>query len=291
MFNKLKEGLFFGFGFGLSALVLWYFAIYQINPLFDKSVVKSTQVTKSKWSIEPESDVEVKTLLIATDEPQQTNRLNVHLFTKKIPKPDWFYSVLAPDLNSISEIDSLWRGKKRCCVAESILLDNNREFYKSCYNAIINNPDNEKLVVKCLWLMDTGADGNQRTDIKRFLVNSYGTHKNSVVGCVNCAPADTVARVTQELANVEKYSGNIDAAIRMLENLFDYRGGEISLWIQTEIYQTLGKLYMSSAVTETRKERMKNAYTKLNSVREFKENGVERRFAKFEQICKQVIAR
>ena len=120
MFNKLKEGLFFGFGFGISALFLWYVAIYQINPLFDKSAVKSTQVTKSKWSIE--SDTEKKPLLITTDEPQQTNRLNVHLFTKKIPKPDWFDSVLAPDLNSISEIESLWRGKKRCCVDERILI-------------------------------------------------------------------------------------------------------------------------------------------------------------------------
>lgn len=287
--NKIKEGMLLGLGVGISAMVLWYIAIYIINPFIEQSLNQSSVDVKAKWSIE--SKPENETAVIDIDEPQQSNILNVHLFTKKIPKPDWFDSVVAPNLNSIEEIDTLWRGKKRCCIDKNILLDNNREFYKACYNAMINNPENEELVVKCLWLMDTGADGKQRTDIKRYLVNRYGTHKNSVSGCVNCAPADTVARVTHELANTEKYAGDIDGAIRMLEKLFDYRGGEISLWIQTEIYQTLGRFYIASAVTEERKERLQTAYTKLNSVREFKENGVERRFAKFEKIYKQVMAR
>lgn len=211
-------------------------------------------------------------------------------FESKIAKPEWFDSIDAPPLSSTDEVNKLWRSKKRCCIDETKLLENNREFYKVCYNAIANNPKNEELVVQCLWLMDAGADKDQRLKIKRYLVDNYSDHKNSVSRCANCAPGDTVARVTHELARNEKYQGNIDQAISRIENLFDKRGGEISLWVQTEIYTTLGNLYLSSAVTKERKNRMNDAYERLNSARN-PENGVERRFPKFEKVYKQVMAR
>ena len=211
-------------------------------------------------------------------------------FESKIPKPAWYNSIDLVELNSVDELDTLWRGKKRCCTDESTLLANNREFYKACYEGIVNNADNEELVVKCLWLMDVGADKDQQIEIDRFLVKNFSDHRNSVERCVNCSPGDTVARVTKDLARMEKSQGQTDHAISLLEDLLDSRRGEISLWVQTEIYQVLGDMYLSSEVSNERKDRINSAYNRISSARHG-DNGVENRFERFEKIYNEVMAR
>ena len=211
-------------------------------------------------------------------------------FESRIGKPTWYDSIELVEINNVDELDALWRGKKRCCIDESTLLANNREFYRACYESIVNNSENDELVVKCLWLMDVGADQGQRIDINRFLVENYSNHKNSVDSCSNCSPGDTVARVTKDLARMEKSQGQIDRAITLLEDLLDSRGGEISLWVQTEIYEALGNMYLSSAVTNERKDRINSAYNRLSGARR-EDNGVETRFERFENTYKEVMAR
>jgi hypothetical protein len=211
-------------------------------------------------------------------------------FESKIPQPGWYDSIDLVEIGDVGELRALWGGKKRCCIDESELLANNREFYKACYHGIVNNTENEELVVKCLWLMGAGADKGQRIDIQRFLVENFGSHRNSVDRCSDCSPGDTVARVTKDLARAEGSQGQIDRAIARLEDLMDSRGGEISLWVQTEIYNELGKLYLSSEVTNTRKDRMSTAYSSLSAVRS-EDDSVERRFERFEKTYKEVMAR
>ena len=214
---------------------------------------------------------------------------NSETFESKIAKPTWYDSINIVEINDVDELDALWRGKKRCCIDESTLLANNREFYKACYESIVNNSENEALIVKCLWLMGAGADRGQRIDIKRFLVEHYGDHKNSVDRCSNCSPGDTVARVTRDLARMEKSQGQIDLAITLLEDMLDSRGREVSLWVQTEIYETLGNMYLSSTITNERKDRMNSAYNRLSGARR-EGNGVETRFEGFEKTYKDVMA-
>lgn len=211
-------------------------------------------------------------------------------FESRIAKPAWYDSIEIVEINNVDELGALWRGKKRCCIDESTLLANNREFYKACYESIVINSENDELVVKCLWLMGAGADQEQRIDIKRFLVENYGDHKNSIDRCSNCSPGDTVARVTKDLARMEKSQGQIDHAITLLEDLLDSRRGEISLWVQTEIYEVLGNMYLSSEITNARKERIDSAYNRINGARR-EDNGVETRFERFENTYKEVMAR
>ncbi len=215
---------------------------------------------------------------------------NGESFESKIPQPAWYDSIELVELNSVGELDTLWRGKKRCCIDESTLLANNREFYKACYEGIVNNSENDELVVKCLWLMDVGADKDQRIEMNRFLVENFGNHKNSVKRCSNCSPGDTVARVTKDLARMENAQGQIDHAIYLLEELLDNRRGEVSHWVQIEIYEVLANMYLSSVVTNERKDRINSAYNRLSSVRR-EDNGVERRFEQFEKTYKDVMAK
>jgi hypothetical protein len=204
-------------------------------------------------------------------------------FERTFAEPDWFDSIDAPKINTVEEVNALWQSEKRCCEDANVLLRNNRIFYKSCFNAIMGNYGNEELVVKCLWLMDIGADSKQRVELKRYLVENYGLHKNSVDNCANCMPGDTVARVTLELSRYESRANHSKTQpIKRLENLLDSRLYEISYWVQAEIYEYLGVLYLESGVTQERLSRYEESYNRLNKAKQH--NGpLERSFARVEK--------
>jgi len=210
-------------------------------------------------------------------------------FEEKIPKPEWFDPIESPSLNSLAEVNALWQSKKRCCIDEAELLGNNREFYKACYNAIVDNRDDEHLVVQCLWLMEHGAEFSQRKAIKQYLVDNYFHHKNSVSNCANCATADTVARVSRSLALMEMRSGDIDMAIQIMERVLEERSDEISHWVQTEMYESLGQMYLRVSATQQQKDRIANAYAMLDNVRATSD-GVESRFTRFEKVYNRLLA-
>ncbi len=173
-------------------------------------------------------------------------------FEKTFAKPLWFNSIDASEVNSSDEVSALWQSEKRCCEDSVKLLKNNRIFYKSCYNAISKNYNDEQVVVLCLWLMDAGAGSDQRIELSRFLVENFSKHKNRVDNCANCMPADTVARVTLELASYEgRHNNSKKVAIERIERLLDSRSDEISYWVQAEIYEFLGDIYLEDGVLKT----------------------------------------
>jgi hypothetical protein len=213
-----------------------------------------------------------------------------NLFQRQIEKPTWFATLEVPSLSTANELDELWRSKRRCCIDERTLVANNREFYKACYEAIGRHFDDHVLVVQCLWLMDAGAEGDQRRQIKQFLVEHYFDHDNRVDNCANCSPADTVARVSRELALLHLRAGRPDEASRLLERVIDERQGKISPWVQTEIYGSLARIYQASEVTEVRKARLRTAYERLSALAE-QDEAVARRLGNYEKVYRQVSER
>lgn len=218
----------------------------------------------------------------ACEQPQSDESGDSH-FEQHIKRPHWYTAVEAPALNTIEELDQLWRSKKRCCIDKDILVANNREFYKGCYQGIVNNPKFEELVVKCLWLMGAGADRKQKKLIKYYLVDNYGLHENDTSRCANCAPADTVARVTHDVARIEHGKENTDGAIELLEEVLNRRGSQISPWVQTEMYTTLGQYYLSTTVSTERAQNITRAYQRLAAIAT-KDNGVVNRIGSLETI-------
>jgi hypothetical protein len=210
-------------------------------------------------------------------------------FEQTFTEPEWFDSVAAPEVNTSEQVSALWQSEKRCCEDANVLLKNNRIFYKSCFNAITDNYENEELVVKCLWLMDAGADKEQRVRLKRYLVDNFGHHRNSVDNCANCMPGDTVARVTLELARYESRTSNSKKQpIKLLEDLLDSRLDEISYWVQAEIYEFLGVLYLEDGVTEDRQNRYEETYYRLKKAKQYNEP-LEKRFAQIEKKYNLII--
>lgn len=209
-------------------------------------------------------------------------------FEQTFEKPAWFDTVEAQSLQSSSDVSALWQSEKRCCEDENTLLQNNRIFYKSCFNAIVDHYDDEELVVKCLWLMDVGAESEHKVALSRFLVDNFPHHRNDISNCANCMPADTVARVTLTLARHESRSTNDKKLpVDRIETLMDARKDEISYWVQAEIYAFLGKLYLEDGVTDERFQRFNAAYERLNRARLHNEP-LARRFAQVENRYRQV---
>lgn len=211
-------------------------------------------------------------------------------FEETFSRPYWFGFVAAREINTSKEVGTLWRSERRCCGSSASLLRNNRIFYKSCYNAILAHREDEALVVKCLWLMDVGAKKGQAEKLARYLVDNFAHHKNSVDDCVNCMPGDTVARVTLDLARYESDDSHSskERSIGRIENLLDTRADEISYWVQAEIYEFLGQLYLESGLTQQRLDRYKRAHAELSRVKESNES-LARRFDPVEKYYKAML--
>jgi hypothetical protein len=183
----------------------------------------------------------------------------------------------------------LWQSQKRCCEDAHKLLSNNRIFYKSCYQAIEHTYRDEQLVVLCLWLMGAGADGNQRQELLRYLLDNFPNHNNRTDNCANCKRADTVARATLEFAHYKNQAQAKTAAIERLEQLLDRRSEEISYWVQAEIYDYLADLYLIEGVTPVRLERYSQALNKLNEAKQSNE-ALAKRFTPLERKYQALLA-
>ena len=76
--------------------------------------------------------------------------------------------------------------------------------------------------------------------------------------------------------------------IERIENLLDSRSDEISYWVQAEIYEFLGDIYLEDGVTPERVDRYAKAYNKLNKVKEYNEP-LARRFLPIEKRYKLLL--
>ena len=179
-------------------------------------------------------------------------------FERLFPKPDWFDTVESVTLNNVTEVNTLWGSVKRCCTSKDILKRNNRIMYKSCYRAILRNLEQRDLVVQCLWFMPGGATAPQRRLLAEFMIEHFGDHNVDTTKCTNCKKADTIARTTLTLARYRKNEKRSQESIRLIEELTDKRGPEISAWVLGEMFEFLSEIYLQQKVSDNVKARYKS---------------------------------
>jgi hypothetical protein len=204
-------------------------------------------------------------------------------FESAVPKPSWFESVSAPELNSLEEIYEVWQSYKWVDISKRRFEKNSREFNKACYIAVVEYDHDEEMVVTCLWLMGIGLDRNTVLQIDEYLITHYFNHRRRVDNCANCAPGDTVARVGEELSIIKFQQGLPVEATSLLERILDERREEISPWVQAELLTTLGRMYLDEDLTEERIQRFENAYFILAPETESIGGARFQRFAKIHQ--------
>lgn len=196
--------------------------------------------------------------------------------------PLWLPFVLAPEINNVEDLDALWRGSPRCCGELSVAL-NNKIFYKTCSKAIDRHPQNETLVVKCLWLMDIAVQGEDAARIQQIVLDRYYHFDAPVNNCMNCAPGDIVSRVALDLSSYYATNRDSEAAARLLEDVLDRRGDETSPWIRIEIQTQLCRLYRRAGIDPMRQQRIDAAHQEFAAM---KDETIARRFDEFQTACK-----
>jgi hypothetical protein len=218
---------------------------------------------------------------------RQFARVKGRAFTDVVMKPSWWDTAGVSALTTEAAVDRLWQSKPRCCIESSQLDRNNREFYRACYQTIASQPSDERITVKCLWLMDIAVT-DKRT-IKEYLLANYFDHNANTSNCANCAPGDIVARVADDLSMNYEWAGKTLAAVELIERALDERRGTISAWAQVELYTHLGKLYLKTEVTGERRQRIEDAYTQLSQLKDHET--LRQRYPDFERVCREVTAR
>ncbi|NOY67326.1 MAG: hypothetical protein GXP13_07945 [Gammaproteobacteria bacterium] len=202
-----------------------------------------------------------------------------------ISHPGWFQEMPFTEVDTVEGVSTVWQSKKRCCVDEGMLEQNNREFYKACVKAINKHRSDDELVVRCLWLMGGAVSSPDKIKIKQYLIDNYFYHKASTSHCVNCKSGDVTARVSQSLSGFY-YSSDLNKAIDIIEKPLRDELVDISLWIQVEMYEYLGKLYLKAGLTEERKDTFNKAYKRLSLQREHKT--LKRRIGGLDKIYKKI---
>ena len=180
-----------------------------------------------------------------------------------LPKPEWLDSVGAPVLNSVDDVTTLWRSKKRCCISDRKLKNNQQEFYKACYVAVATHSKDQLLVAKCLQLMDSGMDEDVRYRINKHFVDNYFELKSPIDRCSNCLPADPIARSSRDLAWQESRRGNPQSAINIAQRVLDERIDEISPHVQLNLYAALAYFYAETGYSAEQLSSLKQARDRL----------------------------
>lgn len=167
-----------------------------------------------------------------------------------LPEPEWIDSVKVVELSSAEDVSQLWRSKKRCCINERKLKNNQREFYKACYVAVARNPADNALVAKCLQLMDSGMEPEVRRQINAHFVSNYFYFESPIDRCSNCLPADPIANASRELAWLEFRANNPHKAIEVVKNVLRARMEEISPFVQMNLYVALAHFYTTTGYSD-----------------------------------------
>lgn len=206
------------------------------------------------------------------------NPASAHLM-QQIEKPFWFIFTGSEPLNNVSDVSKLWQQQ-----------GSEKVFYKSCYKAIDTHPDDDQLVVKCLYLMSAGiqSDKHRQIKLRRLLADTYPMHNDDLSRCANCMVGDTVARNAQRLAYSERYQTSVGESVLVLERVLDQRQGDISLWVQAEIYQDLMRYYGEVNFTPERRQRIKTAFAYLSEQR-LGNQPLADRFAKLEKAYRELV--
>jgi len=201
-----------------------------------------------------------------------------------VPYFDWFEDIDAPQINNRKELDKEWSLKKRCCGEES--KRNNREFYKACYIGMQHNPADKDLEAHCLWLMDVALESRKQfiTHNEVFIKKHFYFDKPTD-NCANCAPANTSARIAQQLARMYQQNNQLDKAVRLLERMNDERADETSDWVLAENTTQLAEFYLSPEYEGDSIERIQFNYLKLKPNRNSQTLGkAHHRFEKLEKV-------
>ena len=141
-------------------------------------------------------------------------------FQQACPKPDWWdeVSIERVQIDNFDQLSDYWKRKTRSA----------RKFFKAAYQAILDHPIDQDLVVHALkWMPIADYHYPHTTKMLEFAVNRYFYYDRPLAD-YSGKKGDMIGGIVQEL--IRRYNDNerYDVAIKLAERLLSERRGDVN---------------------------------------------------------------
>jgi tetratricopeptide (TPR) repeat protein len=141
-------------------------------------------------------------------------------FQEACPQPDWWDDVSIKDvnINSYDDLLTYWQNKERT----------NNQFFKAAYQAILDHPLNDDLVVNAINLMPYGDRGYPNTEqMLEFAVNNYFDYDRPLAQ-YGGKSGDAIGGIVEDLAGIYNGESKYSETIELITRLLDKRENELN---------------------------------------------------------------
>jgi len=177
-------------------------------------------------------------------------------FKAACPQPEWWddVSIEGVTINSFDDMLTYWQNNERI----------NNQFFKAAYQAILDHPLNDNIVVNAINLMPY-ADRGYRYTIKmlEFAVDNYFDYERPLAN-YGGKSGDAIGGIVENLSGIYNGEGNYSKSIDLIKRLLEKRESEINDNMLELISLNLADAYYKSGEKTLAIETLQGAVEKYN---------------------------
>jgi len=159
-------------------------------------------------------------------------------FQSAAPEPGWWDDVSTEGvtINSFDDLLTYWQNKDRTA----------NQFFKAAYQAILDHPLNEDIVVNAVSLLPYGDRGYEHTtEMLEFAVNNYFDYKRPLTNYGGKA-GDTIGGIVEKLVKLYNSQNRYSDSIKLINKLISKRESEINDHMLELLSSSLAEAYYNS---------------------------------------------
>lgn len=139
-------------------------------------------------------------------------------FQEAAPQPEWWDRIDAKEARTYNELLAYWQ-------------DNDRtpnQFFKAAYQAVLDHPQDDDIVVLAVNLMPYGDTAYPHTVTMLEFAIDYYFEYDRPLNNYGGKSGDSIAGIVEKLAKIYNRAGNHGAAVVVIERLIDTREHEVN---------------------------------------------------------------
>jgi len=177
-------------------------------------------------------------------------------FKAACPQPEWWddVSIEGVTINSFDDLLTYWQNNERT----------NNQFFKAAYQAILDHPLNDNIVVNAINLMPYADRGYPHTTkMLEFAVDNYFDYERPLAN-YGGKSGDAIGGIVENLSGIYNGEGNYSKSIDLIKRLLEKRESEINDNMLELISLNLADAYYKSGEKTLAIETLQGAVEKYN---------------------------
>jgi tetratricopeptide (TPR) repeat protein len=177
-------------------------------------------------------------------------------FQEACPQPGWWddVSIIDVNINSYDDLLTYWQNKERT----------NNQFFKAAYQAIVDHPLNDDIVVNAINLMPYGDRGYPYIEqMLEFAANNYFDYDRPLAQ-YGGKVGDAIAGIIEELVGIYNGKNKYQESIELINRLIEKRESEINDHILELLSLKLAEAYFETGNKEKAIEILNKAIDKYD---------------------------